>query len=246
MLNSNWGVRLVWAGIRTPRRLADVARGQSDVPLQTRPTPSGGQPLIHAIAEYGQPASGTNRPGRKHTRRHHRAVAHRHSRQFGQVVIGTPEDAIAQIERLIEKTGGFGTPPILHVMANWDTVRQLRELSSHQKLSVLQEPQRGLPGQPAVCRGPPRIILSKVLVGAITKAHNDWLSHGHRWGVMRWWNTPTAGSPSLTSPEPLRRLARPAHRGRRGICGSDLSMSKDPCRFVSSVAAGAGFASRGV
>lgn len=49
--------------------------------------------------------------------------------EFGQAIIGTPDQAIAQIERLIEKTGGFGTLLILHVdMANWEDTKRSYEL----------------------------------------------------------------------------------------------------------------------
>ncbi|WP_226995744.1 LLM class flavin-dependent oxidoreductase [Gordonia phthalatica] len=49
--------------------------------------------------------------------------------EFGQAIIGTPDQAIAQIERLIEKTGGFGTMLILHVdMADWEDTKRSFEL----------------------------------------------------------------------------------------------------------------------
>ena len=42
----------------------------------------------------------------------------------GFVVIGTPDDAVAQLERLIEQSGGFGT--FLHLAVNWADFAQTK------------------------------------------------------------------------------------------------------------------------
>jgi limonene 1,2-monooxygenase len=48
---------------------------------------------------------------------------------FGVAVLGTPDDAIASIERLVEKTGGFGTFLLfVHDIMNWDDMRRSFEL----------------------------------------------------------------------------------------------------------------------
>jgi limonene 1,2-monooxygenase len=48
---------------------------------------------------------------------------------FGIATIGTPDDAIATIERLTAKTGGFGTFLFLaHNCASWDATRRSYEL----------------------------------------------------------------------------------------------------------------------
>jgi limonene 1,2-monooxygenase len=51
----------------------------------------------------------------------------------GMGVIGTPEDAIAQIERLVEQSGGFGTYLImLHEWADWPaTLRSIELVARH-------------------------------------------------------------------------------------------------------------------
>ncbi|BDY31274.1 LLM class flavin-dependent oxidoreductase [Mycolicibacterium mageritense] len=94
--------------------------------------------------------------------------------EFGQVVIGTPEDAIAQIERLIEKTGGFGTLLILHVdMANWeDTVRSY-ELFASEVIPHFKNRNAGRRASLQFAEDH-RDHLIGGLVGAITKAHNDY------------------------------------------------------------------------
>ncbi|GAB5900487.1 LLM class flavin-dependent oxidoreductase [Mycolicibacterium mageritense] len=94
--------------------------------------------------------------------------------EFGQVAIGTPEDAIAQIERLIEKTGGFGTLLILHVdMANWeDTVRSY-ELFASEVIPHFKNRNAGRRASLQFAEDH-RDHLIGGLVGAITKAHNDY------------------------------------------------------------------------
>ncbi|MFA4929574.1 MAG: LLM class flavin-dependent oxidoreductase [Patulibacter sp.] len=53
--------------------------------------------------------------------------------EWGKVVIGTPEDAIQQIEALIEKTGGFGTLLLIHYdMAGWDETKRSYELFANE------------------------------------------------------------------------------------------------------------------
>lgn len=47
----------------------------------------------------------------------------------GQAVIGTPEDAVAQLRRLWDKTGGFGVfLQLAHNWADWDATRKSYEL----------------------------------------------------------------------------------------------------------------------
>lgn len=49
--------------------------------------------------------------------------------EWGQAIIGTPDEAIGQIERLVEKTGGFGTLLLLDCnMANWEDTKRSYEL----------------------------------------------------------------------------------------------------------------------
>jgi limonene 1,2-monooxygenase len=48
---------------------------------------------------------------------------------FGSAVIGTPDEAIASIEAMISKTGGFGTFLIIHYdMADWEATKRSYEL----------------------------------------------------------------------------------------------------------------------
>ena len=47
----------------------------------------------------------------------------------GNAVIGTPDDAIARIERLYEKTGEFGAVLLgAHDWANWENTKRSYEL----------------------------------------------------------------------------------------------------------------------
>jgi limonene 1,2-monooxygenase len=55
--------------------------------------------------------------------------------ESGRAVIGTPEDAVAQIERLREKTGGFGCLLLLaHNWANFERTKYSYELFARQVL----------------------------------------------------------------------------------------------------------------
>jgi limonene 1,2-monooxygenase len=48
---------------------------------------------------------------------------------FGVVTVGTPDDALATIEKLSAKTGGFGTFLLLaHNCADWSATRRSYEL----------------------------------------------------------------------------------------------------------------------
>jgi limonene 1,2-monooxygenase len=56
----------------------------------------------------------------------------------GRAVIGTPDDAIAMIERLQQKTGGFGTMLLLaHNWADFDRTKQSYELFARHVLPVI-------------------------------------------------------------------------------------------------------------
>ncbi len=95
--------------------------------------------------------------------------------EFGQAIIGTPEDAIAQIERLIEKTGGFGTFLILHVdMASWEDTKRSYELFASEVVPHFRK--RNVGGRQASMQFAEdnREYLIGGLVGAITKAHTDY------------------------------------------------------------------------
>lgn len=59
---------------------------------------------------------------------------------FGVATVGTPEDAIATIERLSEKTGGFGTFLFLaHNSADWHATRRSYELFAEHVIPACRE-----------------------------------------------------------------------------------------------------------
>jgi limonene 1,2-monooxygenase len=63
---------------------------------------------------------------------------------FGRLVLGTPEDAIAHIESLQEKTGGFGTYLInAHDMSSWDDRKRSFELFALEVMPHFQGSNRG-------------------------------------------------------------------------------------------------------
>ncbi|WP_234796874.1 LLM class flavin-dependent oxidoreductase [Mycolicibacterium porcinum] len=94
--------------------------------------------------------------------------------EFGQVIIGTPDDAIAQIERLIEKTGGFGTLLILHVdMAGWEDTKRSYELFASEVIPHFKKRNVGRQASLQFAEDNSQYLLGG-LIGAITKAHTDY------------------------------------------------------------------------
>jgi limonene 1,2-monooxygenase len=58
----------------------------------------------------------------------------------GRAVIGTPDDAVAQIERLAEKSGGFGCLLLLaHNWATFDRTKYSYELFARHALPVVNQ-----------------------------------------------------------------------------------------------------------
>ncbi|MFB6557264.1 LLM class flavin-dependent oxidoreductase, partial [Streptomyces sp. NPDC056405] len=94
--------------------------------------------------------------------------------EFGQAVIGTPDQAIAQIERLIEKTGGFGTLLILHVdMANWEDTKRSYELFASEVIPHFRGRNRNRQASLQFAEDHREQLIGR-LVGALTKAHTDY------------------------------------------------------------------------
>ncbi|NEW56088.1 LLM class flavin-dependent oxidoreductase [Nocardia cyriacigeorgica] len=94
--------------------------------------------------------------------------------EFGQAIIGTPDEAIAQIERLIEKTGGFGTLLLLHVdMANWEDTLRSYELFAAEVVPHFKQRNIGREASLQFAEDN-RDYLIGGLVSAITKAHTDY------------------------------------------------------------------------
>ncbi|MEE6267414.1 LLM class flavin-dependent oxidoreductase [Streptomyces diastatochromogenes] len=94
--------------------------------------------------------------------------------EFGQAVIGTPDQAIAQIERLIEKTGGFGTLLILHVdMANWEENKRSYELFASEVVPHFRGRNRNRQASLQFAEDHREQLIGR-LVGALTKAHTDY------------------------------------------------------------------------
>lgn len=94
--------------------------------------------------------------------------------EFGQAIIGTPDDAIAQIERLIEQTGGFGTLLVLHVdMASWEDTKRSYELFASEVVPHFKNRNAGREASLQYAADN-RDYLIGGLIGAITKAHTDY------------------------------------------------------------------------
>lgn len=103
--------------------------------------------------------------------------------EFGQAVIGTPDEAIARIEALIEKTGGFGTMLILHVdMASWEDTKRSYALFASEVIPHFKNRNRRREASLRYAADN-RDLLIRQLVTAITKAHTDYYG-----------TTPTAGA----------------------------------------------------
>lgn len=102
--------------------------------------------------------------------------------EFGQAIIGTPDDAIAQIERLIEQTGGFGTLLVLHVdMASWEDTKRSYELFASEVIPHFKNRNAGREASLQYAADN-RDYLIGGLIGAITKAHTDY--YGQPAGVQ--------------------------------------------------------------
>ncbi|NBE52514.1 LLM class flavin-dependent oxidoreductase [Streptomyces boluensis] len=94
--------------------------------------------------------------------------------EFGQAVIGTPDQAIAQIERLIEQTRGFGTLLILHVdMANWEDTKRSYELFASEVVPHFRGRNRNRQASLQYAEDHREQLIGS-LAGAITKAHTDY------------------------------------------------------------------------
>lgn len=94
--------------------------------------------------------------------------------EFGQAIIGTPEDAIDQIDRLIEKTGGFGTLLILHVdMASWEDTKRSYELFAAEVIPHFKRRNIGREASLQFAADNSEYLIGG-LAGAITKAHTDY------------------------------------------------------------------------
>ncbi|WP_370010109.1 LLM class flavin-dependent oxidoreductase [Nocardia cyriacigeorgica] len=94
--------------------------------------------------------------------------------EFGQAIIGTPDEAIAQIERLIDKTGGFGTLLVLHVdMANWEDTLRSYELFAAEVIPHFTRRNAGREASLQFAEDNHEYLIGG-LVGAITKAHTDY------------------------------------------------------------------------
>ncbi|ONM48065.1 LLM class flavin-dependent oxidoreductase [Nocardia donostiensis] len=94
--------------------------------------------------------------------------------EFGQAIIGTPDEAIAQLERLIEKTGGFGTLLILHVdMADWEDTKRSYELFAAEVIPHFKHRNVGRQASLQFAEDN-RDHLIGGLIGALTKAHTDY------------------------------------------------------------------------
>ncbi|BAW06159.1 LLM class flavin-dependent oxidoreductase [Nocardia seriolae] len=103
--------------------------------------------------------------------------------EFGQAVIGTPDEAIARIEALIEKTGGFGTMLILHVdMASWEDTKRSYALFASEVIPHFKNRNRRREASLRYAADNRDLLIGQ-LVTAITKAHTDYYG-----------TTPTAGA----------------------------------------------------
>lgn len=94
--------------------------------------------------------------------------------EFGQAIIGTPEDAIAQIDRLIEKTGGFGTLLIMHVdLADWENTKRCYELFASEVIPHFRRRNVGRQASLQFAQDNSEQLIGN-LVGAISKAYTDY------------------------------------------------------------------------
>lgn len=94
--------------------------------------------------------------------------------EFGQAVIGTPDEAIAQIDRLLDKTGGFGTLLILHVdMADWEDTKRSYELFASEVIPHFRRRNLGREASLQYAEDHRERLIGG-LVTAITKAHTDY------------------------------------------------------------------------
>ena len=94
--------------------------------------------------------------------------------EFGQAIIGTPDEAIARIEKLIEKTGGFGTMLILHVdMASWEDTKRSYELFASEVIPHFKNRNRRREDSLRFAQDNRELLIGQ-LVTAITKAHTDY------------------------------------------------------------------------
>jgi limonene 1,2-monooxygenase len=94
---------------------------------------------------------------------------------FGKSVIGTPEQAIAHIESLQRKSGGFGTFLInAHELASWEDTKNSFELFAREVMPHFQGTNRGriASDQYMVDNAS---WLSEGLAGAVQKAKDDYL-----------------------------------------------------------------------
>ncbi|MER7990259.1 LLM class flavin-dependent oxidoreductase [Streptomyces noursei] len=103
--------------------------------------------------------------------------------EFGRAVIGTPDQAIAQIERLIEKTGGFGTLLILHVdMANWEDTKRSYELFAAEVVPHFRGRNRNRQASLQFAEDHREQLIGR-LVRALAKAHTDYYGESAGTGV---------------------------------------------------------------
>lgn len=94
--------------------------------------------------------------------------------EFGQAIIGTPEAAIAQIERLVEKTGGFGTLLILHVdMADWENTKRSFELFASEVVPHFRNRNRNREASLQFAHDNRELLVGQ-LINALTTAHTDY------------------------------------------------------------------------
>lgn len=129
---------------------------------------------IHAIAEYVNRQQGINPVWAQTPEGIINQWRTDNLGEFGQVIIGTPEDAIAQIERLIEKTGGFGTLLIMHVdMASWEDTKRSYELFASEVVPHFKKRNVGRQASLQFAEDNSEYLLGG-LIGAISKAHTDY------------------------------------------------------------------------
>ncbi|MFE3099650.1 LLM class flavin-dependent oxidoreductase [Nocardia tengchongensis] len=94
--------------------------------------------------------------------------------EFGQAIIDTPDEAIARIEKLIEKTGGFGTMLVLHVdMASWEDTKRSYELFASEVIPHFKNRNRRREDSLQYAADNRELLIGQ-LVTAITKAHTDY------------------------------------------------------------------------